>query len=205
MLNDIKELPLIHKLLYFSSAHRIRLSSRSEASPSTSQRVPMESSESDADPVQCHAMDNYLTMVDANNNNSASSDSDNPVHDHLTYLEARERLEEFPGRVPQRRKKSMSTSSASASAAKKAALISLQSDTDCSSPEIITSQKQQSRQMSKTSELSAKNSASTTSLSATTNASHMGQEGSSRSSSSSRNKCTTKNKVRIWEFEKLEI
>lgn len=30
------------------------------------------------------------------------------VHDHYNYMEARENLQEFPGRVPQRKKKSES-------------------------------------------------------------------------------------------------
>lgn len=83
-----------------------------------------------------------MTIGDANNN--SNSDSDNPLQDHLeAYLEARERLEEFPGRVPQRRKKAMAaTPSSSTSSSPAAKKVALQSD---NSSVVITSQNQQNR------------------------------------------------------------
>ena len=104
----------------------------------------MESSESDADPVLCNELNNYVSIVDANNNyqaEEASSDSDNPLIEHLTFLEARERLEEFPGRVPQRRKKLATPATSGAGSSKK---VALQSDSDSNTP-VITCQKQQNR------------------------------------------------------------
>lgn len=166
---------------FLSSVLRIRLSSRSEASPSSSHRNPAESSESDADPVLPHDINNHTAIVDANNN---SSDSDHHLHDHLTYLEARERLEEFPGRVPQRRKKSLSVSS-SPSTSKKAEMM-ISTEVTGSGSVVITSQKQQPRQINN--QTSIKDSTTEPLLSASTN------RGSSRGTSS-RNTSTGKTKV----------
>lgn len=158
------------------------MSSRSEASPSTSHLNPQESSESDADPVLCNDFNNYLTIVDANNNhnNSVSSDSDNTLHDHLNYLEARERLEEFPGRVPQRRKKSAASGASSSTTGLKKSTMALPTDTDGSSPVIITSQKQQNRHANKNTDLSGKDSTSSPLIQS------RGQQGSSSGCRNSR-------------------